>query len=100
MNRDDVIAKNRQRRGLETLFKNRVVVAKDELHPSTIGSRFIKSQKRKLIERRDDAGKFAKENAPWIVVGGLVTLLIAARIPIMKRVNGLRKRAANAEDQE
>ncbi len=100
MNRDEVVAKHKQRRGLETILKSRILSAQKDLHPRAIGSRFIKLQKRKLIERGDDAGKFAKENAPWIIAGGLVSLLIAARIPIMKRINGLRNRAANADDLE
>jgi hypothetical protein len=100
MTRDDVIEKNKHRRGLESIFKGRITVAQKELHPRAIGSRFINFQKRKLIERGDEAGKFARKNVPWIVAGGLVTLLIAARIPIIKRINGLRNRAANAKDQD
>jgi hypothetical protein len=100
MTRDDLIEKNKHRRGLESIFKGRITVALEELHPRAIGSRFINLQKRKLIDSGNEAGKFARKNASWIVAGGLVTLLIAARIPIIKRINGLRDRAANAKDQD
>jgi hypothetical protein len=100
MTRDDVIEKNKHRRGLETIFKGRITLAQEELHPRAIGSRFINLQKQKFIESGHEVGKFARKNAPWIVAGGLVTLLIAARVPIIKHINVLRNRAANAEDQD
>lgn len=100
MNRDDVIAKDQQRRGAETVFKGKLVSIKRELSPRMIASRLIQSQKRKLEKRANIAKRFSMDNSRWLIAGGLFSVLIAARLPILERLKSRQINDSNSQVQE
>ena len=100
MNRDEVIAKDQQRRGAEALFKGQLATARNELRPRALASRLIQSRKRRLVKRADTAKQFASDNSRWLAAGALLSLLIAAGPPIFKRLNWRPINARNTQDQE
>ncbi len=95
MNRDEIINKDKQRRSAERELKLGISATRTYLQPRAIGQRILQSQKQKFTTRTEIAGRFASDNMRWIVAGGLLTLLISARLPISKRLNWLRGRTAN-----
>jgi hypothetical protein len=100
MNRDDVIAKDQQRRGAETVFKGNLVSVRRELSPRMIASRLIQSQKRKLEKRANIAKRFSMDNSRWLIAGGLFSVLIATRLPILERLKSRKLKDSNSQMQE
>ncbi len=90
MDRKDIIESDRNRKLLRMNITEQLSEARTELHPRTIGNRFINGQKQKLAKRSQYVGDFLAENMSWILIGGIGTLLIAVRRPISKRLNELR----------
>ena len=100
MERDEVIAKDQQRRGAEALLKGQFSSARRELHPRALASRFLQSQKSKLAKQTNAAKRFANDNSGWLVAGGLLSLLIAAGLPTLKRLKWRQIKDPNTQVQE
>ncbi len=90
MDRNGIIESDRNRKLLRMNITEQLSEARTELHPRAIGTRFIKGQKQKLAKRSRYVGDFLSDNISWIFIGGIGTLLIAARLPISRRVKELR----------
>lgn len=90
MDRKDIIDSDRNRKLLRINITEQLSVARTELHPRAIGTRFVKGQKQKWVKRSRYVGNFLADNISWIFIGGIGTLLIATRLPISKRLNELR----------
>jgi hypothetical protein len=99
MNRDDIIHKHKQRRNAEQALKHGISDTQKYLHPRAIGQRLLKSQKQKLSARSAVVSHFASENKRWFAAGGLLILLISARLPISQFVIQLRDRASKNKVQ-
>jgi DNA replication protein DnaC len=100
MDRRDIIKSDRNRKRLRASMQAQLSEAKTELQPRAIGARFINGQKQKLTKQTRFIGDFLADNKSWVFVGGIGTLLIAARLPISKRLNKLRGIATNNDVEE
>lgn len=100
MDRNDIIESDRNRKLLRTNITEQLSDARTELHPRAIAARYINGQKQKLAKRSRYVGEFLADNKSWIFIGGIGTLLIAARRPILKRLNELRGMGTNNDVEE
>jgi hypothetical protein len=87
MNRNDVIAKNRMRLATQGNLVKQIATARRGLSPSAIWSRFINLKLEQVETASQNAVRFANRNALWIIAGGVASILIALRLPVMKRTN-------------
>ncbi len=100
MERDEVIASGRRRNAFFTDLKGQIELSKSTLHPRSIGARFLQNQKQILLARRENTSEFLRDNAKWIAAGGLLSLLIAARSPILKLIKRPRKKYLNSSESQ
>jgi hypothetical protein len=100
MDRNDIIESDRNRKQLRMNITEQLSEARTELHPRAIGTRYINGQKQKLAKRSRFVGDFLADNISWIFIGGIGTLLIAARLPISRRLKELRGIDTNKDVEE
>lgn len=100
MDRRDILESDRDRKLLRMTITEQLSEARTELHPRAIGKRFVNGQKQKWTKRSRYVGGFLADNIPWIFVGAIGALLIAARLPISRRLNELRGTGTNNDVEE